>query len=209
MTEIQDVITQCINLLQEGGKIEKELTLRQVYDKYLHPAVLPLDDDKIWEAASSGKILKLFQFDTQVGGQTIKLLQPHSPLEMANCNSIMRLMSAEKGAETPTERYKRMKDDISQWYKEMNEWGLSQEEQKSLEPYYLPAYASPAQQEDMMILLMKFCDFSLSDANYARKVCAKKKMAEIPKLHKMVIEGAPNENFGSYLYETAIKPQLG
>lgn len=209
VTEIQDVITQCINLLQEGGEIEKELTLRQVYDKYLHPTVLPLDDEKIWEAASSGKILKLFQFDTQVGGQTIKLLQPHSPLEMANCNSIMRLMAAEKGAETPTERYKRMKDDISQWYKEMNEWGLSQEEQESLEPYYLPAYASPAQQEDMMILLMHFCGFSLSDANYARKVCAKKKMAEIPRLHKMVVEGAPNENFGNYLYETAIKPQLG
>ena len=209
VTEIQDVITQCINLLQKNGKMDKNLTLRQAYDKYLHPDVLPLSDEKLWKAASSGKILKLFQFDTQTGGQTIKLLQPHTPHEMADCNSIMRLMPAEKGAETPTERYKRMKDDISQWYKEMDEWGLSQEEQKSLEPYYLPVYASPAQQEDMMVLVMKFCGFSLSDANYCRKVCAKKKMDEIPKLHKMVVEGAANENFGNYIYETAIKTQLG
>jgi DNA polymerase III subunit alpha len=209
VTEIQDTITQCIQLLQENGKIEKELTLRQAYDKYLHPTVLPLEDEKLWKAASSGSILKLFQFDTQVGGQTIKLLKPTSAHEMANCNSIMRLMPAEKGAETPTERYKRMKDDISQWYEEMNRWGLSEEEQKALEPYYLPTYASPAQQEDMMILLMKFCNFSLSEANYARKVCAKKKMAEIPNLHKMIVDGAANENFGNYLYETAIKPQLG
>jgi DNA polymerase III subunit alpha len=209
VTEIQDVITQCIQLLQEAGEMDPNLTLRQAYDKYLHPTVLPLDDDKLWEAASSGSILKLFQFDTQVGGQTIKLLKPTTPQEMANCNSIMRLMPAEKGAETPTDRYYRMKNDISQWYAEMNDWGLSEEEQKALEPYYLPAYASPAQQEDMMILLMEFCGFSLSDANYARKVCAKKKMSEIPNLHKMVIEGAPNENLGNYLYETAIKPQLG
>ena len=209
VTEIQDVITQCIALLQEGGQIESDLSLRQVYDKYLHPTVLPLGDNKLWEAACSGKILKLFQFDTQVGGQTIKLLKPRTPREMADCNSIMRLMPAEKGAETPSERYKRMKDDISQWYKEMDEWGLSQEEQKSLEPYYLPAYASPAQQEDMMVIVMEFCNFSLSEANYCRKVCAKKKMDEIPKLHKMVVEGAKNENFGNYIYETAIKTQLG
>lgn len=209
VTEIQDIITQCLNLLQENGKIEQNLTLRQMYDKYLAPTVLPLNDDKLWEAVSSGQILKLFQFDTQVGGQTIKLLKPHTPREMANCNSIMRLMAPEKGGETPTERYKRMKDDISQWYTEMDKWGLSKEEQKALEPYYLSAYASPAQQEDMMIILMKFCDFSLKDANFARKVCAKKKMDQIPHLREMVLTGATNENLGKYIWETAIKPQMG
>lgn len=209
VTEIQDIITQCLNLLQKNKKIEQNLTLRQMYNKYLAPTVLPLEDERLWNAASSGKILKLFQFDTQVGGQTIKLLKPHTPREMANCNSIMRLMAPEKGGETPTERYKRMMDDISQWYTEMDEWGLTQEEQKSLEPYYLPAYASPAQQEDMMIILMEFCGFSLKDANFARKVCAKKKMDQIPNLHKMVLDGAANENLGKYIWETAIKPQMG
>lgn len=211
VTEIQDVITQCINLLQEGGKIDKNLTLKEAYDKYLHPDVLPLQDDKLWEAASSGKILKLFQFDTQVGGQTIKIVKPHTPKEMADCNSAMRLMASEKGGETPTERYVRMKADISQWYDEMNRWGLSKEEQKILEPYYLPTHAAPAQQEDMMLILMDkdICHFTLSEANSARKIVGKKQMDKVPELHTKVLKQAPNENFGKYVWETALKPQMG
>lgn len=211
VTEIQDVITQCINLLQEGGKIDKNLTLKEAYDKYLHPDVLPLQDDKLWEAASSGKILKLFQFDTQVGGQTIKIVKPHTPKEMADCNSAMRLMASEKGGETPTERYVRMKADISQWYDEMNRWGLSKEEQKILEPYYLPTHAAPAQQEDMMLILMdkNICHFTLSEANAARKIVGKKQMDKVPELHAKVLKQAPNENFGKYVWETALKPQMG
>ena len=211
VTEIQDVITQCINLLQENGKIDKNLTLKETYDKYLHPDVLPIQDDKLWEAASSGKILKLFQFDTQVGSQTIKIVKPHTPKEMADCNSAMRLMASEKGGETPTERYVRMKADISQWYDEMNRWGLSQEEQKILEPYYLPTHAAPAQQEDMMLILMdeNICHFTLAEANFARKLVGKKLMDKIPELHAKVLTQAPNENFGKYVWETAIKPQVG
>lgn len=211
VTEIQDVITQCINLLQEDGKIDKNLTLKEAYDKYLHPDVLPLQDDKLWEAASSGKILKLFQFDTQVGGQTIKIVKPHTPKEMADCNSAMRLMASEKGGETPTQRYVRMKADMSQWYDEMNRWGLSKEEQKILEPYYLPTYASPSQQEDMMLILMDkdICHFTLAEANSARKLVGKKLMDKIPELHAKVLTQAPNENFGKYVWETALKPQMG
>lgn len=211
VTEIQDVITQCINLLQENGKIDSSLTLKEAYDKYLHPDVLPLQDDKLWDAVSSGKILKLFQFDTQVGGQTIKIVKPHTPKEMADCNSAMRLMASEKGGETPTERYVRMKADISQWYDEMNRWGLSKEEQKILEPYYLPTHAAPAQQEDMMLILMDkdICHFTLSEANAARKIVGKKQMDKVPELHAKVLKQAPNENFGKYVWETALKPQMG
>lgn len=175
LTEVQEVITQCINLLQENGQIDKNLTLREAYDKYLAPEKLPIEDNKLWEAASSGTILKFFQFDTQVGGQTIKMVKPHTPQEMADCNSAMRLMATEKGGETPTERYIRMKNDISQWYKEMQQWHLTKEEQKILEPHYLPAHAAPAQQEQMMLILMdeNICHFTLAEANQARKIVGK------------------------------------
>lgn len=211
VTEIQDVITQCLNLLQEGGKIEKNLSLREIYDKYLHPERLPIQDEKLWNAVSSGNILKLFQFDTQVGGQTIKRVKPHTPQEMADCNSAMRLMAAEKGGETPTDRYIRMKQDISQWYKEMNDWGLSKEEQKILEPHYLPVHASPAQQEQMMLILMdpNICHFTLAEANESRATVSKKKLDKVPELHEKVLSQAPNKNFGEYVWETALKPQMG
>ena len=208
VTEIQDVITQCLNLLQEGGKIEKNLSLREIYDKYLHPEKLPIQDEKLWNAVSSGNILKLFQFDTQVGGQTIKRVKPHTPQEMADCNSAMRLMAAEKGGETPTDRYIRMKQDISQWYKEMND---SKEEQKILEPHYLPVHASPAQQEQMMLILMdpNICNFTLAEANESRATVSKKLLDKVPELHEKVLSQAPNKNFGEYVWETALKPQMG
>lgn len=175
VTEVQDIIVQCLNLLQEHDKIEKDFTLRQLYDKYLHPDKLPVQDERIWKALANGEVLKCFQFDTQVGSSTAKQIKPSNPIEMANCNSAMRLMATEKGGETPTQRIVRMKNDISQWYAEMNQWGLTQEEQKILEPYYLPNNATIAQQEELMLILMdeNICGFTLGEANMARKIVAK------------------------------------
>ena len=211
VTEIQDVIVQCLNMLSEYNEVDQGLTLRQLYDKYLHPDVLPIEDDKIWDTLAEGKVLKLFQFDSQVGSQTVKILRPRSPREMANCNSVMRLMATEKGGETPTERYKRMKDDMSRWYNEMFRWGLQEKDQKTLEKYYIETYATPAQQEDMMMILMdpEICGFTLKEANDARKICAKKQMNRIEELHKLVLQKAVNEQLGEYIWETAIKPQMG
>ena len=211
VTEIQDVIVQCLNMLSEYNEVSQDLTLRQLYNKYLHPDVLPIEDQKMWDALAEGKVLKLFQFDSQVGSQTVKLLRPQSPREMANCNSVMRLMAAEKGGETPTERYKRMKDNMSRWYDEMSRWHLRPADQKVLEKYYLETYATPAQQEDMMMILMDpdICGFSLKEANDARKICAKKQMNRIEELHELVLKKATNRYLGEYVWETAIKPQMG
>lgn len=211
VTEIQDVIVQCLNMLSEYNEVDQNLSLRQLYDKYLHPDVLPIEDSKIWDTLAEGKVLKLFQFDSQVGSQTVKLLRPRSPREMANCNSVMRLMAAEKGGETPTERYKRMKDNMSQWYDEMRRWRISSSDQKILEAYYLETYATPAQQEDMMMILMDpdICNFSLKEANDARKICAKKQMNRIEELHELVLSKATSRQLGEYVWETAIKPQMG
>ena len=211
VTEIQDVITQCLHILQENEQIENDLSLRELYNKYLHPDILPIEDDKMWETLHKGKVLKLFQFDSQVGGQTVKTLRPTTPYEMANCNSIMRLMASEKGGETPTERYKRMKRDMSQWYEEMNRWGLTKEEQKILEKYYLDTYATPGQQEDLMLILMDkdICGFTLAEANAARKIVGKKQMDKIPELEKKVLDSARSKNLGEYIWKTAAGPQMG
>lgn len=209
VTEVQDVLVQWVSLVQEYNLIDQNLTLREVYNKYLHPDVLPVTDMSLYEALWKGKVQKLFQFDTEVGGQTAKILEPVTPKEMANCNSIMRLMAQEKGGETPTQRYKRMKEDMSRWYTEMDTWGLTKEEQKSLEPYYLPSYAMPAQQEEMMIILMELLGFSLKEANAARKIVGKKQMDKIPELHEKVVTSGPRKVFCEYIWETALKPQMG
>lgn len=211
VTEIQDVIVQCIQLLQKYNQIDSNLTLREAYDKYLHPNVLPIDDPKLWDTLQEGKVLKCFQFDSMVGSQTVKTLKPRTPQEMATCNSVMRLMAQEKGGETPSDRYKRLKADISQWYQEMNRYGLTKDEQKILEKYCLSSYGTPAQQEDMMMIVMDpdICNFSLDESNDLRKVCAKKQMNRIPEMKEKIISRASSENLGQYVWNVIVNIQLG
>lgn len=86
VTEVQDKLVQAILLLQEDGEIEKGLSLREVYDKYFHPNVLPLKDQRIWDALGEVSVINTFQFDSQVGAQVAKKLKPQNVLEMADAN---------------------------------------------------------------------------------------------------------------------------
>lgn len=86
VTEVQDKLVQAIQFLQEDGEIEKDLTLREIYDKYFHPNVIPLEDKKIWEALGNVSVINTFQFDSQVGAQVAKKLKPQNVLEMADAN---------------------------------------------------------------------------------------------------------------------------
>ena len=211
VTEVQDKLAECIKLLQENNEIEKDLTLRQAYDKYFHPNVLPLNDEKYWDSLQKGNVLNVFQFDSEVGSQAAKKIKPTNILEMADANGLMRLMTAEKGEETPMEKYVRYKNDISLWYDEMERHGLSKEEQSALEPYFKTSYGVPPSQEQLMRMLMdkKICGFSLADANNARKIVGKKQMSKIPELKAKVLKQATNRNFGEYVWKYGIGPQMG
>ena len=211
LTSVQDIIIQTIELLQEDGQIEKDLSLREVYNKYLHPSVLPQDDDRMWNALANGDVLGCFQFDSAVGGQAAKKIRPHSALEMADANGLMRLMTAGKGQETPLDKYVRFKNDISLWYKEMDQQGLTQQEQKALEPYFLRSYGVPPSQEQMMQILRDpaICGFTLAEANTARKIVGKKQMNKIPELRDKVYKQATSEALGKYVWTYGIGPQMG
>ena len=86
VTDIQDKICKTIDLLQKDGIIDKELTLREAYDEYLHPDTLPINSSKIWNALSEGSVLNVFQFDSVVGSQAAKKIKPKTILEMADAN---------------------------------------------------------------------------------------------------------------------------
>ena len=86
VTEVQDKLVQAIQLLQKDGQIEADLSLREVYDKYFHPNVLPLKDKRIWDALGNVSVLNTFQFDSAVGSQVAKMLKPQNVLEMADAN---------------------------------------------------------------------------------------------------------------------------
>ena len=211
VTEVQDKIAETIRLLQKYNKIDSNLTLREVYDKYLHPEILPIDNEKIWKALQNGDVLNIFQFDSDVGSQAAKKIKPESILEMSDANGLMRLMTAEKGAETPMEKYIRFKNNIDLWYKEMDQAGLTKEEQTTLEPYFKPSYGVPPSQEQLMRMLMdeNICGFSLKEANAARKIVGKKQMAKIPELHQQILDKAISSALGKYVWKCGVGPQMG
>ena len=211
VTEVQDKLTETIRLLQEYGEIDPDLTLKEVYDKYFQPENLPIEDMNIWEHLHNNDILNIFQFDSEVGGQAAKKIKPCSILEMSDANGLMRLMTAEKGEETPMEKYIRFKNNINLWYKEMDEYGLTKDEQESLKPYFLKSHGVPPSQEQLMMMLMDkdICNFSLKDANAARKIVGKKQMSKIPALKEQVLKQAKSSQLGNYVWNCGIGPQMG
>lgn len=210
VTEVQDKLVQAIQLLQEDGEIEKELSLREVYNKYFHPNVLPLADQRIWDALGKVSVINTFQFDSQVGAQVAKKLKPQNVLEMADANGLMRLMG-EDGEERPMDKYYRFKQNIQLWYDEMTKFGLTADEQKTLEPYFKSSYGVPPSQEQLMRMLMddKICHFTLGEANAARKIVGKKQMNKIPELHAKVLAQAASEKLGQYVWKCGVGPQMG
>lgn len=211
VTSVQDKIKQAIKFLQENNLIEQDLSLREVYDKYFNPNVLPIDRKDIWKAIQNNEVINIFQFDSLVGAQAAKKIKPTNILELADANGLMRLMTAEQGEENPMDKYVRFKNNINLWYREMDSYGLTKEEQEYLKPYFAQSYGVPPSQEQMMMMLIdkNLCGFSLKDANNARKIVGKKLMSKIPELREQVYAQARSAALGKYIWECGIGPQMG
>lgn len=210
LTSISSKITTCLKLLQKDNVIEQDLTLRQLYNKYLHPEYMNYDREDIWNALSNGEVMDVFQFNDGVGLTTAKQIKPHDIIQMTMANALMRLQG-EKGKERPADRYTRLKNDMSQWYYETRKkWGLTEEEIKFLEPYYLPRYGTPCAQEDLMRICMdkNISNFTQAEANTCRKIIGKKLIKKVPELKEKFLNACPNNNFGEYVWETTMLPQM-
>lgn len=210
ITAVQDKIAETIRLLQEHGEINKNLTLREVYEKYLSPEVLDFEDKAVWDAINKGNILDLFQFDSQIGSQGIKKVHPDTLNDLSNTNGVIRLM-AEEGKEPPLDKFVRYKNNINLWYDEMEKTGLTQNEMKIMEKYMLKSHGIAISQECIMWSLQDkdICGFSLKEANKARKIISKKKMDQLPKLKQSVFERAKTPEIGRYEWEYVILPSAG
>lgn len=209
VTDICDKISVCLDLLQERGYFNDCKTKREIYNKYLHPQVLNLDNPQIWEALANGEVQDVFQFNTQIGIETAKAIQPHTPAELTSANALLRLV-APPGQERPLDRYIAFKNNINLWYKEMAQAGLTSEEQKILEPYYKRDYGVPCSQEMLMLMVMdpKISHFTLAESNQCRKVLAKKKIKEIPKVKEKFLSQCPSKALGEYAWKTMMEPQM-
>ena len=182
-----DRIHQCLNYMLEDGVIEWQGDLKTTYRKYLAPEVLDYDNVEMWEMASNGEISSLFQFDTSVGGQSIKKIQPRSLKQIAIANSIMRLMA---DGEQPIDIYVKQKLAPQIWYDDMRDSSLTEEEIKVLEKYLKEKDGVADSQEVVMQLSMdpQISGFDMKDANRLRKIIAKKNFKDIANMYDYFIE---------------------
>lgn len=179
-----DRIHQCLNYMLEDGTMKWQGSLRDTYNKYLHPEVLDYTTPEMWEQASNGHISSLFQFDTIVGGQAIKKIQPRSLTQLAIANSVMRLMAE---GEQPIDIYVKQKLVPSIWYDDMRECGLNEDEIRILEKYLKEKDGVADSQEVVMQLSMDphISNFTMKEANKLRKTIAKKKFDEIENVRQL------------------------
>lgn len=209
-----DRIRTTLELLLEYGYIEWQGTLKKTYLKYIAPQVLDYDNEKMWELVGENKIISLFQFDTPVGLQCAKQIKPRSLLELAQANSLMRLMP--EGTDlTPVEEFVRYKENPNLLSDEIDSLIATEEEKKELYNFLKQYNGVPDSQESIMLLVMhpKFLGFDVIQANKLRKLIAKKKIREIEEFKVYYYDvGRKNgcsEDVLRYIWDKQISRQLG
>lgn len=210
VTEASDKIIKCYELLKKDNKIEKDMSLRSFYNTYLHPEVIDVENKELWEHLAAGDILDVFQFSTGVGLMIAKKLQPKTMNEMTAANALMRLM-AEKGQEPQQDRYLRIKNNPLAFEQEMRACGLTTQQKAAFHKHCDEYYGTVPLQEQMMEILMDpdIANFTLGEANAARKVVAKKQMNKIPELRKQLYDKVGSVAYADYIWKTAVAPSLG
>ena len=208
VTETSDKIITCFELLVKD-KVVENLSLRELYNKYLHPEILDTKNPNIWKHLAAGDIIDVFQFNTGVGLAIAKKLKPQNPMEMTSANAMMRLMS-EKGKESQQDRYVRIQTQgLGVFEQEMREAELDSEMRKLMHKHCDKYWGCCAIQEQMMELLMDVAGFTLGEANAARKIVGKKLMNKIPQLREQVYSKFDNIKSANYFWENVVAPQLG
>lgn len=207
------MIQVCLEYLVEYGHMEWQGDLRATYDKYLHPSVINPEDPKYYEALNAGKLLSAFQFDSGAGVKALKAIKPDSLLELANANSLMRLM-VEDG-EQPIDKYVRYKNDPSEWERDMVDFGLNENERSILHSHLDKDYGVCSSQEGMMLLSMdeRVAGFSVVDSNKLRKGVAKKVGSLYEQAHQLFyekgLELGRRRVFLDYVWDVQIAMQKG
>ena len=211
--EALDRVRKDMELLVEDKIFEWQGTLKKTYDKYIHPDVLVMDDKEMWQNLCEGKILDAFQMDSPVGKSSIAKVQPHSFYQVCDTNALMRISCEGK---QPIDRYNDNKRDINNWYREMREAGLTQDEVKVMEKHLLKNYGVASTQEQAMKLSMdeKIANFTLVEANKLRKAIAKSYAKDMISdvYNKFIDKGVATGNrqgFLEYVWESCIVPMLG
>ena len=213
--EAMDKIHNCLDLLCDAGLIERERTLKETYENVIGIYKIERDNPKMWKMVWNHEITSLFQMEKQSGINGIATLKPTSVDDLAILNSTIRLMAQEKGGEMPTDKLARFKANPTEWEKEMERYGLGENERKILEPVLGMSYGLCIAQEQFMELvqLPELGGFSLTWADKLRKSIAKKNPKDYDALTKEFFEVTKekgiDQKFTNYVWNVLIAMSRG
>ena len=167
-----ECIRSCLDMLVQHGKMEWKGSLRETYNYYLGYDVLEKDSKEMWDLLPI--MTNAFQYDTRAGKEALRKIGAQNLTELTLANGLMRL--AVPDGEQPMDKYVRYRKDINEWYKDMTEYGIDESEQKIFKRLLSKYNGVLISQEQMMIILMdkEVCNFTLKEADKARKAVAKK-----------------------------------
>ena len=213
--EALDKERACIDLLCKYNYAEKKDTLRETYENIIGVYKIERDNPDMWKMIWENKIFSIFQMDQASGVQGIALTKPKSVEDLATLNSVIRLMASEKGAEQPLNKYARFRSNPDDWEKEMNEYGLNEDEKKLIRKHLTLSCGICESQEAMMSLLLEpeVAGWSLAQVDKTRKAVAKKKPKEFKELTEQFFENAKEKNLSKnltdYVWNVLVKTQKG
>ena len=213
--EAADKIHTCLDLLMEQGYVEKKATLRETYEEALGVYKINRDDKKMWDMIQNHEIVSLFQMEQQSGTRGIALTHPRTVDELAVLNSVIRLMAAEKGAESPLDKYARFRFNPKDWEREMIQYGLTEEERQILHRELdISDGLSITQEQFMQLVQIPECGgWDLQFADKLRKSIAKKNPKEYEELTKQFFQKVEEKNlsrkFCDYVWNVEIALSRG
>lgn len=197
-------IREAMDLLLEDGKIEWQGNLRKTFNKYFHPDVLDLKSKDMFKMLSKGEIFDAFQMSSLVARNAMRKIKPNTFDEVAITNTIIRLQTE---GEQPIDKFVRYKQDINEWYQDMDKYGLTKHEQELMEKHLLPRTGICDTQEILMNIIIdpNIADGGLTFANKFRKSVGKKDEKKIEnasqEFMKIMKENGQREEFARYILE--------
>ena len=204
-----------LDLLLKYNEIEWQGSLRDTYEKYVGVYTLERTNEDMWKMLWDHKVLSFFQMEKESGKKAIALSKPKSVDDLATLNSVIRLMAQEKGGEQPLQKFARFKNDITEWYKEMDDYGLTQEEQDVLQEILGTSYGVCEAQEYLVLLTNHpmIGGFDLMWGDKLRKAVAKKRAKDFDTLEKEFFQNAEekhlSKNLTNYVWNVLIMTQRG
>ena len=213
--EAMDKIHNCLDLLCDYGYIERKATLRETYESAIGLYNLERSAPEMWNMVQNHKVMSLFQMEKASGITGIALTHPKSVDELAVLNSVIRLMAPEKGAEQPLDTWARYRMDINEWYREMRQYGLNEEQIEWLSNNSAITNGICECQEGMMSLLQdeRLGGNDLSFADKCRKAIAKKQGKLFDECEQAYFKNAEDKhcemNLVHYVWDVLFRVQRG